>query len=155
MWLLQRLRFATDWLEANDLALVRRLALGPEHPHRLDRFARLFPACAKFSTHHFGFFPEPTRADAEDHASAGEQIETRDGLGRNQRFSLGQETDSRSEFDFRRHRRRHGKPDKWIGPTRIMIGKFIVVCKRERSFHIDGNHWMLGNPERFIAERFD
>ena len=97
MRLLDRLRPAPDRVEVDVLAVVGGLVLGPDRLHRLDPLAHQREAAVRIGPVVLHLLAVPTRADAEQEAPAGQSVDARDLLRRDDRVALDHEADAGRE----------------------------------------------------------
>src|SRR5690349_3643627 len=87
-------RVGADRRKLDVFSLERRVTLGPQRAHRGDILGGLGPAMGKVAAEQFGFLAQPTGADTEDEAAAGEMIETANLFGQDHRVVLGHQADA-------------------------------------------------------------
>src|SRR4051794_16503749 len=99
VWLLRGFGPGPDGVEVDVPAVELGLVLRPDLAHRLHALIHDGPARRWLDAVVCDLFGDPSDADAEQHASIGEDVEARDGLRRRDRLALGHQTDAGSETE--------------------------------------------------------
>ena len=117
---LQRLRVAPDAVEGHEVAVERRLVVGPDLLDRQDALAHQPHPRARVRPVVDHLLAVPARADAEVHPPAGEVVEAGDLLRRDDRIALGDEADAAPDPERRRRRQRHRHRDEQVVRVRVL-----------------------------------
>ena len=141
-------------IEIHELAVERRLFLGPQRLHGQHVLAHHLEARLVAHAVILHLVGVPAGADAEDEAAARKLVERGDGLGRDDRIVLRHQADAGAEQKLLGRRRREGQSHERIVGMRIALGQLAAAGERRAPAERDVG--VLGHEQRIetaILER--
>src|SRR6266545_3131450 len=149
---LDRLRVGQDPVEADVLAVVARLRLGPDRPHRLDPFPHQGHAGTRVGAV-VGHLPTvPAGAHAELQPPAGQVVHAGHRLGRGDRVAFDDQADPAAHAQPRGGRGRRGQRHEQVVAVPVLGRQRLPVVAPRR---VGGDVRVLGEEQRVLAVLLD
>src|SRR5207249_2548322 len=151
--LLHRLRPRPEGREAHEVALERRLVLGPDALHGEHALAQHAPALLEVGAVVLHLLGVPPAADAEEDAPAREEVQAGDLLGGGDRVALDEQADPRADLERGGHGGRCRQRDEQVVRAPVLLRQGRAAGPRASPR--DRDVGVLREPERLEAAGLD